>query len=209
MPNQLALFLVGSVLVTVVPGPDMALVTRQVVTRGRAAAQATIFGNLSGLIVHATALAFGLSALLVASATAYTVVKLLGAAYLVYLGLRAFWHARGGSASRPVLEDDRAPARRRSSYGQGLVSTVLNPKPALFFLSYVPQFIDRQGSVVLQVAILAGLHIVIGFVWLTTYARLVSRLHDVISTPKVKAALDRITGAVLIALGVRIAFERR
>ena len=80
MPHHLLIFLVGSIVVTVVPGADMALVTRQVVTRGRAAAQTTILGNLSGLVVHAAALAVGLSALLVASATAYTVVKLAGPA---------------------------------------------------------------------------------------------------------------------------------
>src|SRR5919206_3993885 len=94
MPHHLLVFLVGSIVVTVVPGPDMALATRQVVTRGRRAAEITILGNLSGLVVHATALAVGLSALLVASATAYTVVKLAGAAYLVFLGLQSLRQAR-------------------------------------------------------------------------------------------------------------------
>src|ERR671928_749252 len=95
MPHHLLVFLVGSIVVTVVPGADMALVTRQVVSRGRRAAQITIFGNLSGLVVHATALAAGLSALIVASATAYSAVKLAGAAYLVFLGVQSLRHARG------------------------------------------------------------------------------------------------------------------
>src|ERR671939_2018609 len=94
MPHHLLVFLVGCIVVTVVPGADMALVTRQVVTRGRRAAQTTILGNLSGLVVHATALAAGLSALLVASATAYSVVKLAGAAYLVFLGVQSLRQAR-------------------------------------------------------------------------------------------------------------------
>jgi threonine/homoserine/homoserine lactone efflux protein len=94
MPHHLLAFLVGSIVVTVVPGADMALVTRQVVTRGRAAAQVTIRGNLSGLVVHATALALGLSGLLVASATAYSVVKLAGAAYLAFLGVQSLRQAR-------------------------------------------------------------------------------------------------------------------
>ena len=95
--------------------------------------------------------------------------------------------------------------RRGNPYRQGLVSTVLNPKPALFFVSYVPQFVDRHGPVTLQVSILAAIHIVVGLVWLTTYASLVSRMHAAISRPRVKAALERATGAVLIALGVRVA----
>jgi threonine/homoserine/homoserine lactone efflux protein len=182
----------------------MALVTRQVVTRGRSAAQVTVFGNLTGLVVHAAALAAGLSALLVASATAYTTVKLAGAAYLVYLGVQSLRHARRAAA--PVA----AAAARRSgnAYLQGLISTVLNPKPALFFLSYLPQFVDRSRPIVAQVIFLAAIHILVGLVWLTFYAWFVSRLHAALTRPRVKAALERATGAILIALGLRVALER-
>jgi threonine/homoserine/homoserine lactone efflux protein len=201
-------FLVGSLLVTVVPGPDMALITRQVVTRGRRAAQATIMGNLSGLVVHATALAVGLSALLVASSTAYSVVKLAGAAYLVFLGVQSLRQAQRTRAATGVTVAELAP-KRGNPYGQGLISTVLNPKPALFFVSFLPQFVDRDGPVTLQVSLLAAIHIVVGFVWLTTYASLVSRMHAAITRPRVKAALERATGAVLIALGLRVAVAHR
>jgi threonine/homoserine/homoserine lactone efflux protein len=201
VPHHLALFLAGSIVVTIVPGADMALVTRQVVTRGRAAAQVTIFGNLSGLVVHAAALAAGLSALLVASATAYTTIKLLGAAYLVYLGVQSLRHAR-----QPA--DVRVTAKRGSPYLQGLVSTVLNPKPALFFLSYLPQFVDRDRAVFPQIVLLAAIHIVIGLVWLTFYAWFVARVHGALTRPRVKAVLERVTGVILIALGVRVALER-
>ena len=208
MPHHLLVFLVGSIVVTVVPGADMALVTRQVVTRGRRAAQVTIFGNLSGLFVHATALAVGLSALLVASATAYTAVKLVGAGYLVVLGVQSLRQARrtraGNDAALPEVT-----VKRGSPYRQGLLSTVLNPKPALFFVSFLPQFVDRHGSVTLQVMFLAAVHIVVGFVWLTAYATLVARMHAAITRPRVKAALERATGAVLIALGVRVAVAHR
>ena len=204
MINHLPLFLLGSIVITIVPGPDMALITRQVVSRGRAAAQATIFGNLSGLVVHATALAAGLSALLVASATAYTTIKLAGAAYLIYLGVQSLRQARRSAAA----VSGAAAKKSGNAYLQGLISTVLNPKPALFFLSYLPQFIDRRGSVVLQVALLAAIHIVVGLVWLTFYAWFVSRLHAALTRPRVKMALERVTGAVLIALGLRVALER-
>lgn len=208
MPDHLLVFLVGSIVVTVVPGADMALITRQVVSRGRRAAQVTILGNLSGLVVHATALAVGLSALLVASATAYTVVKLAGAAYLVFLGVQSLRQARRTRAAKDAPAVERGP-KRGSPYLQGLISTVLNPKPALFFVSYLPQFVDRHGPVTLQVGFLAGIHIVIGFVWLTAYASLVSRMHAAITRPRVKAALERATGAVLIALGLRVAVGHR
>jgi threonine/homoserine/homoserine lactone efflux protein len=109
-------FLVGSVLVTVIPGADMALVTRQVLVGGPALAQRTIFGNLTGVLVHGVALAAGLSALLVASATAYTVVKLAGAAYLVYLGVQALLASRHPPTRRPPPSSRRAaPSCRGSS----------------------------------------------------------------------------------------------
>ena len=205
MPHHLWLFLLGSVVITLVPGADMALITRQVLTRGRPAAQLTVFGNLSGLVVHATALAVGLSALLVASATAYTAVKLAGAAYLVYLSVQSLRDAR---RSRTHVEQQPIRRPRGNAYLAGLISTVLNPKPALFFLSYLPQFIDRNHAVVPQVAFLAGIHIVVGFVWLSVYASLVSRLQTAIARPRVKAAMERISGAVLVALGLRVALER-
>jgi threonine/homoserine/homoserine lactone efflux protein len=208
MPDHLLVFLVGSLVVTVVPGPDMALVTKQVVTRGRRAAQTTILGNLSGLVVHAAALAVGLSALIVTSATAFSVIKLVGAAYLVFLGVQSLRQARRTGAAINTTGAELAP-KRGNPYLQGLISTVLNPKPALFFVSYLPQFVDRDGPVTLQVSFLAAIHIVIGFVWLTTYASLVSHLHAAITRPRVKATLERATGAVLIALGVRVAVAHR
>ena len=208
MPQHFALFLAGSILVTVIPGADMALVTRQVLMRGRRTAQATIFGNLSGLVVHALALAVGLSALLVASATAYTTVKLAGAAYLVYLGIQSIRQARAGSGPAAADAEARDGGRRGGAYLQGLISTVLNPKPALFFLSFLPQFVDRQDAVAPQVALLAAVHILVGFVWLTFYAWFVSRMHAVMTRPRVKVALARVTGVVLIGLGVRVATER-
>ena len=206
--DQLAPFLVASVLITVVPGADMALVTRQVLVGGPRLAQQTITGNLTGIMVHGLALAVGLSALLVASATAYTVVKLAGAAYLCFLGVQALRAAR--RASR-VLEDDvpRQAPSRRMAFTQGLVSTVLNPKPALFFLTFLPQFVDEHRAILPQVAFLAAVHVVVGLVWLTAYARLVHRAHRVLTRADVKRWLEGATGTVLIALGVRVAVERR
>src|SRR5215211_1405278 len=158
--EQLLPFLAGSVLITVVPGADMALIMRQVFVGGTALAQRTIFGNLTGLVVHATALAVGLSALLVASAEAYTVVKLAGAAYLVYLGMQSLLSAwRSRAVASPGVDDPTAtiaaPAARkvpsmRTAYLQGVISTILNPKPALLFLTFLPQFVDTSRALLPQ-----------------------------------------------------------
>jgi threonine/homoserine/homoserine lactone efflux protein len=206
MPLDVLLpFLAGSILVTAIPGADMALVTRQVLVGGTALAQRTIFGNLTGLLVHGVALAAGLSALLVASASAYTVVKLAGAAYLVYLGVQALRASRQPPAAAPPAAIT-APGR---AFVQGLVSTVLNPKPALFFLTFLPQFVNRDAPVLPQTLTLAAIHVIVGLIWLSAYARLVHRAREALTAPRVKAWLERTTGAVLIAFGLRVAVERR
>lgn len=210
--HQLLPFLVASVLITVVPGADMALVTRQVLIGGPRLAQRTIFGNLTGIVVHGAALAVGLSALIVASATAYTVVKLAGAAYLVWLGIHTIRSARRPAPAAEVADatpEATGPVSPRRAYAQGLVSTVLNPKPALFFLTFIPQFIDRDESVLAQTLFLTALHVAVGLVWLTTYAHLVDRARQVLTRDRFRRWLERSTGAVLIALGVRVAVERR
>jgi threonine/homoserine/homoserine lactone efflux protein len=203
--HQLLPFLVASVLVTVVPGADMALVTRQVLIGGPRLAQRTIAGNLTGVAVHGVALAVGLSALLVASAGAYSAVKLAGAAYLVYLGVQTFRSAGRAALAEPTSADPRA----RRPYVQGLVSTVLNPKPALFFLTFVPQFVDRDRPVLGQTLFFTLLHIAVGLAWLTTYAHLVDRTRHALRRERVRRWVERSTGAVLVALGLRVAVERR
>ena len=112
-----------------------------------------------------------------------------------------------GQRGTQAGEDAGESGRRGGAYLQGLISTVLNPKPALFFLSFLPQFIDRHDAVAPQVALLAAVHIAVGFVWLTFYAWFVSRMHAVMTRPRVKVVLERVTGAVLIGLGVRVATE--
>src|SRR5205823_8312312 len=114
-PSSLVAFAVGSLLVTIVPGPDMALVTRQVLAYGQRVARATIAGNILGLVVHITIVAFGLSAVLLASVHVFNVVRLLGAAYLIYLGLTTLRHARASSGS-PDVDADRGAKQRAIAF---------------------------------------------------------------------------------------------
>ena len=208
--DQLLLFLPGSILVTMVPGADMALVMRQVFVGGTALAQRTIFGNLSGIAVHATALAIGLSALLVASAEAYTIVKVAGGVYLIYLGVQSLRAARRSPEidRETGAQGARVPSMR-TAYVQGLISTVLNPKPALLFLTFLPQFVDETRPVVPQIAFLAGVHILVGLVWMTLYAHLVARAHRTLTRGDVRRWLETATGVMLIAFGLRVAVEPR
>jgi threonine/homoserine/homoserine lactone efflux protein len=209
--EQLLPFLAGSILINVVPGADMALVMRQVFLGGTRLARRTIAGNMTGIVVHAIALALGLSALLAASAEAYTVVKLAGAGYLVFLGIQTLLSARRGAygPAADVAGPRKGVPTLRMAYVQGLVSTILNPKPALFFLFFIPQFVDASRPIGPQIAFYAAVHIGLGIVWMTTYAELVARAHRTLTRPTVRRWLEGATGTVLILLGLRVAVEQR
>jgi threonine/homoserine/homoserine lactone efflux protein len=194
-------------LIVVVPGPDMALVLRNGVSYGRRAAVATALGINAGLLVWALAAALGIAAVLHASGTAFAVLKLAGAVYLVWLGVRALHDAwRGASDSSSA---SRLQRRKASPFRQGLLSNLFNPKIALVYTTLIPQFVDRGGSELAQTFLLAGIFIAMGLVWLTAYALLVAKLGALLRRASVRRLVNAVSGAVLTALGVRLAFERR
>lgn len=191
-------------LLTVSPGADMALVAKVTLERGRRDALAASAGICSGLLVHATASALGLSVVLATSAEAFTVVKLVGAIYLAYLGIRAL----RDSLRRDV--EVATPVRRSTSpYAQGLLTNLLNPKVAVFYLTFLPQFVDPGGSVLAQSLALAVAHGVMGLAWLSAYAYVLTRLSAFFAQTNARRWLERATGVVLVGLGVRLALERR
>jgi RhtB (resistance to homoserine/threonine) family protein len=202
--NVLAFVGVVAVIV-VLPGPDMALVLQNGLAGGRRAAVETAVGINAGLLVWALAAALGIAALLHASGPAFTVLKLAGAAYLVWLGLRALAAAwRGTSAAVSAR-----PRRSTSPFRQGLLTNLLNPKVALVFTTLIPQFVDPGDPVMAQTLLLAAVFICMGLVWLTSYALLVAKVGELVKRSVVRRVVNAVSGAVLTALGVRLAFERR
>jgi len=203
---RLYAFIGVAAILTILPGADMALVTRNVLVVGRRRTMLTIGGIGVGCIIHATASALGLSAILATSATAFDVVKTIGAAYLVFLGVQSIRDA--GRAASPA----NAGSVRAAAFGpflQGFLTNVLNPKVAIFYLTFLPQFIGPDEPVFRRSLFLASLHIGMGFAWLTAYAWFVDQLGAVLTRPRVKAWLERVTGGLLIALGARLAWARR
>lgn len=203
-PRTVAFIGVAAVL-TVLPGADMALVTRNVLMLGRRRTMQTIVGICIGTMIHATASALGLSAILATSATAFNVVKTIGAAYLVWLGVQSIRDA--GTAAQPAAS---SPAHQTiGPFLQGFLTNILNPKVAIFYLTFLPQFISPGERILQRSLMLAGIHIAMGLVWLTAFAWFIDRLGAVLTRPRVKAWLERLTGGLLIALGARLAWERR
>jgi threonine/homoserine/homoserine lactone efflux protein len=213
MDPRLLAFIGVAALLTITPGADMALVTRTALARGRQAALFTALGINAGLLAWGIASGIGLAALLAASATAFTVLKLAGAAYLIVLGLRTLWQARARSVAPAHGGEHRAPglppAAGSAAFMQGLVNNLLNPKIGIFYTTFLPQFIAPGEPVLSRSVLLAGIHIVLGLLWLSGYAYAVTRAGDVLRRPRVKQVLDRLTGTVLLAFGLRLALDHR
>lgn len=202
---DLAGFVAVAILVVVTPGPDMTLVARNTFAGGRITGLATSAGTCTGLLVHATAAALGLSALLLASSQAFTVVKIAGAAYLIFLGIRTIIEA-GRDAS--VREGQKA-SDPWAAYRQGVLTNVLNPKVAVFFLSLLPQFVDPGQGFTIRLLLLSGLFIAMGLVWLTAYTLALHAVSAFVGRPPVRTVIETVTGGVLVVLGARLALERR
>jgi len=202
---------VGIALVVILaPGPDTVLVTKNAVLYGRSVALGTSFGVNTGLMIWTAAAAFGVAAIVRDSAIAFTVLKLVGAVYLVWLGVQALRAARGsGVGESPGTGNPREGVSPLVGFRQGLFSNLANPKIAVFFTSLLPQFVSSRESVLLPFLMLGGLFVLITLVWLSSYALLAAKLSGVLTRPRVKAGLDRLTGVVLIGLGVRLVLARR
>ena len=212
-PDQNGVTLDGSILaftgiaalLTILPGADMALVAKVTLLDGKRAAFFTSLGICAGLPVHATASALGLSLILATSSEAFTVVKFVGAGYLAYLGIRTIRDSFS-AASDPVVAAGRTRSGR-AAFAQGWLSNVLNPKVALFYLTFLPQFISPGDNVLAKSLLLAGIHAVLGLLWLPLYAYAIHRIGALVRGAR--RWLERVSGAALIGLGVRLALERR
>ena len=203
-------YLVGFVgyatVLAILPGADTALVTRNALAIGRNRTMLTILGIGAGCIIHALASALGLSAILATSARAFDIVKTVGAVYLVWIGVQSIREA-GRAQTAPPSTGVRSIASH--PFLQGFLTNLLNPKVAIFYLTFLPQFIAPGSNVLRRSLLLASLHIGIGFVWLSGYAWFIDQIGGVLTRPRVKAWLERITGGLLVALGLRLAWERR
>ena len=207
MDSRLLAFLGVSLLLAVTPGPDFALVTRNALAHGRRGVILTAAGLTSALTVWVAATALGIAALLQTSAGVYSVLKLAGAAYLAYLGIRTLWESRHDPAP---LFDGLAPARPRAGaiWRQGFLSALLNPKLGVFFVTFLPQFVSPGQAAVPRLLLLGGVFTVIGIAWMVLYGLTVSRMREVITAPRVRRWLQRTTGAVLLGFGARLALDR-
>jgi len=204
-PQTLALFVAASVVLIVTPGPDMLLVIARSLAGGPRDGVLVATGLVGGLLLHTAVVALGLAALLAASAVAFNVVKWAGAAYLVWLGVQIVRHA----GDRASLEASRRRYRARALLAQGFLSAALNPKLALFFLAFLPQFADgRAAPVAAQLALLGTLFTLMGCGSYAALSFVVGRARGFLAS-RARTLLERIAGGLLILLALRLALTER
>jgi RhtB (resistance to homoserine/threonine) family protein len=204
-PTSFGLFLTICAVAVITPGPDTLLVLSNTFSYGRKVGFSTALGVCGGYIVHIIAAILGLTAVVLASSVLFTMLKFCGTAYLIYLGIRAL-RSREGLSS---LEEKQVTAS--GSFMQGFLGNVLNPKAIIFFMAFIPQFINLQrGSVALQVIVLGAITIVMCLMWYAGVVLLASRIRALLTTrPKVVTWFNRMTGGLLIALGIRLVLVER
>lgn len=195
-------FLAAVIPLTLIPGTSFTLVTHQVIAGSRSAGVRAALGSACGLLVHAAFAVVGLSALVMSSARALTLVKLLGGIYLIWLGVTTWRSARRGAEPRPrgrwLL-----PWARLGGFGQGLWSNVLNPKAASVYLTLLPQFLVSGRPIAPQIATLAIAHMAVVLAWLLFWTSVIAAARTAVDTPRFRRGVSRLAGAVLVAFGVR------
>ena len=196
----LGIYVVASMALILTPGQDMLYVISRSLAQGKLAGVCSAVGVIVGILVHTALAAFGVGAILMTSEALFLALKLAGAAYLVYLGGRAL-HA----AVRRRAVEHGAPAVSGGELRQGLLSNLGNPKMAVFFSSLLPQFADAF----LSLLALGLLFCALTMLWLSAYAAALARARDVLRRPRVRRAIDALTGTALVALGLRLATAER
>jgi threonine/homoserine/homoserine lactone efflux protein len=196
-------FALASLVLIAIPGPDQALIVRNALVRGRTNGLRTMLGGASGLLVHSTAAALGVSAVLAASATAYSTLKIAGVAYLVYLGVRMLREAGRAGA------DDASSTRQGRPFAQGFLSNAMNPKCALFFLTFLPQFLPDHGARLPMAIALAAIFEALYLAWFTGLVAVVDVVGDWLRRPRARAWMDRLSGSALMGFAARLAAQGR
>lgn len=210
-PSVLA-FAGAAALLTLTLGADTMLVMRNVMRRGWQAGILTTLGINCGLFIHALLSSLGLSFILLHSAWAFNIVKWIGAGYLVFLGIQSLSHRSNSFIASQSMTPDTLNGTRvkgQRSYWEGFFSNVLNPKVAIFYLAFLPQFINPGDPIVIKSLFLAMIHVLMGLLWLSVVSFFLGRVQVFLSTPKVSRGIELTSGTILVLFGLRLAIERR
>lgn len=199
------LFSFMSICLIILPGPDTAITTRNTLSSGRIGGIQTVLGTCCALCVHTFAVIVGLSAIIVKSALLFSIIKYVGAIYLIYLGIKTLLSIRK-VVDIEVMDDHKH--KNRSFYRQGFLTNLLNPKVAVFFLTFLPQFINPKTESWSQFLIMGITYTLLTALWFILYILLIDRISMFMKKPKTQKFIQGITGGVLVGFAIKLAFEK-
>jgi len=200
-------FLIAITILTLTPGLDTALVIRNSSRSGGVDGCITSLGICMGLFVHATFSAVGISAILLQSSELFQIMKWIGAGYLIWLGLSSLRSTFKGTSSLDIVTSQRVTLDPKRSLREGFLSNVLNPKTAIFYLAFLPQFIDPEYSPFMQSLTLAGIHFLIAMVWQCALSGAINSARKLLKSSSIMTWMEGATGTVLILLGVKLLMD--
>ncbi|CEG27184.1 LysE family translocator [Bacillus sp. B-jedd] len=202
------LFILMCIFFVILPGPDIAIITKNTVTVGKAGGVRTVMGACCALLIHTTAAVLGLSAIIMKSALLFSVLKYVGAVYLLYLGIKTLWSIKNKGSASSVETHAKSRIKSESSFKQGFLTDLLNPKVALLFLTFFPQFVDHGSSSVLPFILMGLTYTMITALWCFFYVLLINRISAFMKNPKTQSIIEGITGTILIGFGIRLFLEK-
>jgi len=209
MTQLLLLFIAAAGVLTITPGVDTAMVLRTSAAAGPRAGAAASLGICLGLLAWGAGAAFGLTALLAASAPAFTLVKWAGAAYLLFLGARLILKPRTSLAADTAVGGAVTRRGTADAFQRGFLSNILNPKVGIFYVTFLPQFIPHGVNIAAFSLLLAGIHVLLTLLWFSLLIALTIPLGRFLSRPSVVRSLDRLTGCVFVGFGLKLALAKR
>jgi len=202
------LFIIMCICLIILPGPDTAMATKNTLVAGKIGGVKTVFGTCVALLIHTLAAVIGLSALIVKSALLFSIFKYVGAVYLVYIGIKALLAVK----STEDLTTNEVPInnenKHTSCFRQGFLTNLLNPKVAVFFLTFLPQFLNQNHNTFIQLLVMGLTYLILTVIWFAFYIFLIDKISAFMKKPKTQRYIQGVTGLVLIGFGIKLAFER-
>ena len=208
MIENYLLFIIMSICLIILPGPDTAMATKNTLVAGKMGGVKTVFGTCVALLIHTLAAVIGLSALIVKSALLFSIFKYVGALYLIYIGIKALLAVKnkeGVNTNDVSINNDK---EHTSCFRQGFLTNLLNPKIAVFFLTFLPQFLNPSHNTFIQLLVMGLTYLVLTIIWFAFYIFLIDKISAFMKKPKTQRYIQGLTGVVLIGFGIKLAFEK-
>ncbi|MFF2445333.1 LysE family translocator [Priestia megaterium] len=205
MVENFYLFVITCIFLIILPGPDTAIMTKNTLTVGKQGGFKTMIGICCALSIHTLTAIVGLSAIIAKSALLFSIFKYIGAVYLIYLGIKSLWTLRNQETTETVV---KIKYKNTSSFKQGFLTNLLNPKIAVFFLTFLPQFVNPGSHTFMPFLILGMTYIVLTIVWYLFYIYLLNQISAFMKKPRTQKVIEGITGTILIGFGIKLALEK-